>query len=393
MRFLFTVSPMVGHFHALAPLALAVKERGHELAFATGRGFGRYIRQAGFQHFPCGFDFDGSQDIFQALPEFAALKAEAPADTALQQLHGFVMGLSPRMAADLIDLVEKWKPDAVVRDPLEYGGYIAAERGRIPHATAIWATYISTRHMLPGAFAELRRRFGLPPDPDQLTLDRFLVLDFLPPSWKFVDLPYPRTTHHFCAPPFDMAAGERLPDWLETLPDLPLVHATLGTAFNQAPALFNSILQAFSDLPLNLVMTVGRSMDPRQFGKLPANIHIEQYIPQSLLLPRCAALVFHGGYNTLRSALWHALPMLVIPAGAGDQWPTARRVAEIGAGLMLHQEPPGPQEIRTALTALLEQPAYRRRLADLHREMMALPPIDEAVNRLERLATDQDPQF
>lgn len=383
---------MTGHFHALVPLALAARERGHELAFATGKGFESAIRQAGFEHFPCGFDFDGSQDIFQALPEFEALKAEAPAETALQQLHGFVMGLSPRMAEDLLELVGMWQPDVIVRDPLEYGGYIAAERHGIPYATAIWATYISPRHMVPGALAQLRQRFGLTPDPELQTLDRYLVLDFLPPSWKFADLPYPPTTHHFCAPPFDTTTGERLPAWVKALPDQPVVYATLGTTFNQAPHLFKAILSAFRDAPVSLVMTVGRSMDPQQFDKQPGHIHIEQYIPQTLILPHCSALVFHGGYNTLRSALWHALPVVVIPAGAGDQVPTAMRCEGIGVGRMIERNPPGPDEILAAVYSVLDQPIYRQRARELQYEMKSLPPISEAVRQLERLAVEKEPQ-
>jgi MGT family glycosyltransferase len=240
--------------------------------------------------------------------------------------------------------------------------------------------------MVPGALNELRRRFGLPPDPDLLTLDRYLVMDFLPPSWKFADLPYPRTTHHFCAPPFDVSTVERLPDWVEALSDQPTVYATLGTTFNQAPHLFDSIFRAFRDLPLNLVVTVGRSMDPRQFGKQPAHIHVEQYVPQTLILPHCAALIFHGGYNTLLAALWYALPMVIIPAGAGDQWPTARRSAEIGVGVMLDRNPPTPGEILAAVKSVLEQPAYRQRAAQLQQEIKGLPPLAEAVKRLEQLA-------
>ncbi len=289
MRFLFSISPTFGHFHAVVPLALALKESGHELAFATGKGFGSVIRRLGFRHFPCGLDFDGSRDIFTALPEWEAIKAQAPSDVAFQQLHGFVLGLAPRMACDLIDLARTWKPDVIVRDPLEFGGYIAAEFYGIPHATPIWATYIPAQYLVPGAVSELRRGFGLQDDPELISLDRYLVLDFLPTSWTFPDLPYPPVAHRFCAPPYDMSSGSRLPDWVDALSGQPTVYATLGTTFNQAPGLFKSVLRAFSDAPVNLVMTVGRSMDPQQFGKQPGHIHIEQYIPQSLILPYCDA--------------------------------------------------------------------------------------------------------
>jgi len=70
MKFLFTLQPAYGHFHAMVPLARALAAQGHEVGFATGKGFGPVVQRAGFSHFPCGFDFDGSKDIFEALPQW-----------------------------------------------------------------------------------------------------------------------------------------------------------------------------------------------------------------------------------------------------------------------------------------------------------------------------------
>jgi UDP:flavonoid glycosyltransferase YjiC (YdhE family) len=385
MRFLLTVSPAVGHFHAMVPLGLALRERGHEVAFATGKGFGPFVQRAGFQHFACGLDFDGSGDLFGALPEWEAITAAAPADVGLRQLYGFVQGLGPRMADDLLGLVDAWKPDVIIRDPLEFGGYIAAERSGLPHASTMWATYISAKALCPGAVGELRRRYGLPEDPALDTLDGHLVLDFLPASWTVPTLPYPPVAHRFSAPPFDQSTDDQLPAWVEALPPQPTVLATLGTTFNQSPATFRAILAALSAEPVNLILTVGRSMDPAQFGPQPDHIKIERYIPQTLLLPHCDALVFHGGYNSLLSALWHGLPMVVTPGGAGDNWLTGQRCAAVGAGVLVEGKAPRPEALRAAVKAVLEQPRYRARAGELQREMRALPSLGEAVRRLEIL--------
>ncbi len=392
MKFLFTVHPMFGHFHAMVPLARSLQEHGHAVAFATGKSFGPVIRRNGFLHFPCGIDFDGSKDIFEALPEWEAIRARYSM-SALQQLCGFIQGLAPRMADDLIGLVGTWKPDVIVRDPVEFGGYIAAECYGLPHATIIWATYISAKDLCADAVLELRRRYRPPADPGLDTLDRYLVLDFLPASWTFPDLPYPPVAHRFCAPPFDLSSGDaRLPDWMDTLPDQPTVYATLGTTFNQSPDTFRAILTALSTEAVNLIMTVGRSMDPAQFGSQLDHIKIAQYIPQTLLLPRCDALIFHGGYNSLLSALWHGLPMVIIPQGAGDQLPTGWRCAAVGAGVLVEENPPQPEAIRAAVKAVLEQQAYRARARALQREIKALPGLAEAVKRLEVLAETREPQ-
>ncbi len=373
-------------------MAGALREQGHEVAFATGRAFGPVITRNGFQHFACGVDFDGSRDILEALPEWPAIQARHQ-ELGIQQLYGFVEGLGPRMAADLIPLVDAWRPDVIVREQLEFGGYVAAERFGLPHTTTIWARYISGKHLCPDAVLELRRRFGLPEDPALDTLDRYLVLDFLPPAWTIPNLPYPPVAHRFCARPFDTSFGAaRLPDWLAALPRQPTVCATLGTTFNRSPGTFRAILSALRTEPVNLILTVGRSMDPAQFGPQPEHIRIEQYIPQSLLLPHCDALIFHGGYNSLHAALWHGLPMVIIPGGAGDNLSTAWRCAAVGAGVLVEGNPPEPEAVRAAVRAVLEQPGYRTIAQGLRQAMMELPPLDEAVRRLEALGRDRAPQ-
>jgi UDP:flavonoid glycosyltransferase YjiC (YdhE family) len=392
MRCLFTVQPAFGHFHAMVRLAQALQNHGHEVAFATGKSFGPVIERAGFAHFACGFDFDGSYDILQALPEWESIQRQAPPGP-MAQFYGFIQGLAPRMADDLIDLVNNWQPGVIVRDPLEFGGYIAAECRGLPHATVMWAFYLAAKHGASQPIFELRRRYGLPSDPELDSLDCYLVLDFLPASWAFPDWPPPPVTHRFCAPPFDSSAGAALPDWLASLPAQPTVYATLGTTFNQSPATFQAIVDAFSGEHANLIMTVGRSNDPAEFQPPAGNIKIARYIPQTLLLPHCDAIIFHGGYNSLLSALWRGLPMVVMPRQAGDQLPTARRCAQVGVGVLLEGTPPQPEAIRAAVQTILEQPTYRARARQFQREIRELPGLSEAVKRLELLARTREPQY
>ncbi len=183
-----------------------------------------------------------------------------------------------------------------------------------------------------------------------------------------------------------------MPDWLQSLPPQPTVYATLGTTFNQSPATLQSVIDAGSGKHINLIMTVGRSNALDQFHP-PANyIKIAHYIPQTLLLPYCDAVIFHGGYNTLLSALWHGLPMVIIPQLAGDNFPTARRCTEVGVSLLVEGQPPESEAIRRAVKTVLEQPDYRARAQQFQREIKALPPLAEAVKRLETLARTREPQ-
>jgi UDP:flavonoid glycosyltransferase YjiC (YdhE family) len=392
MKLLFTVQPLVGHFHAMMPLALALKDCGHEVAFATGMSFGSTVWHVGFQHFPCGLDLSSEPNgVFETLPDWETVRARYPSVGA-QQVYGFIQALGPHMADDVIELMKTWRPDVIIRDPLEFGGYIAAEHYGLPHATITWAVYINPQPLCPEALIELRRRYALPDDPELDTLDRYLVFNFLPPAWQFPIAPFPPVTHRFCAPPFDASGDDRLPDWITALRDRPTIYTTLGTTFNQSPATFQSILAALSAADVNAIITVGRSMDPAQFQPLPAHIHIERYIPQTLILPHCQAILFHGGYNSLHSALWHGLPMVITPLGAGDQYPTGLLCEKLGVGIMVRKQPPEPDAIRMAMNAVIEQPHYRAQAQQLQHDLKGLPDLGVAVQRLEDLARLREPQ-
>lgn len=388
MRVLCTTQPLYGHMHSLMPYALALRAQGHDVAFATARGFAPVVERLGFRVFPCGVDFDAATNIFSKLSGCRTI-LEQGLPPVWAQLWGFILGLGPQMAADLLENVSAWQPDLVLRDPVEFGGYIAAERWGVPHTSVLWAIYINPCVWIPPWLAELADRFGLPAESGFERYNRWLVLKSLPAVWSITPPGEPPTTRAFCVPPFDRSTDAPLPAWIETLPERPTVYATLGTTFNDAPEHFRSVIDALAGLDVNGIVTVGQGMDPAQFGPPSANVHVERYIPQSALLSHCDAVVFHGGYNTLHGALWHGLPLAALPLGAGDQQPTAEKVAALGLGLSLSMDAggtPPPGAIREMVRAVLEEPAYRQRAQQFSAEMHALPPLAEAVRALEALA-------
>ena len=110
------------------------------------------------------------------------------------------------------------------------------------------------------------------------------------------------------------------------------MYATLGTIFNRATRVFRAILDALRDEPVELVLTVGRNVDPRELGEQPPHVHIERYVPQSLILPYCSAVITHAGFNTTMASLGHGLPVCCLPLG-GDQGVNAVRCTQLGVGL------------------------------------------------------------
>jgi MGT family glycosyltransferase len=192
--------------------------------------------------------------------------------------------------------------------------------------------------------------------------------------------------------PFDVSGtGEGcVPGWVETLEARPTIYATLGTVNNRTPGLATAILAVLRDEPINLILTIGPNADPAEFGEQPPHVRVEEYVPQSVLMPSCDLVVCHGGFGTMLTALDAGLPLVIIPIAA-DQPDNARRCADLGVAEVISPEQRTAQVIQTAVREVLREPRYRRNAEQLRAEMRAAPDLADAVELLEQLARERRP--
>lgn len=78
-------------------------------------------------------------------------------------------------------------------------------------------------------------------------------------------------------------------------------------------------------------------------------MRVERHVPLADVLPRCAAVVTHGGSGTVVAALAAGVPCVVLPMGADQPW-NADRVAALGTGLVLDAVTAAPAAVRAALS-------------------------------------------
>lgn len=389
MRALFTTQPGSGHWRPLAPLAQALEAAGHEVAFATTPAFCPFIAEHGFRCFPVGVDdFEEDFDSEPGQPE----RDMTPDQSPLVWVDVFAGTRATRALPDTLMVSRDWRPSILVREITEFSGCIAAECMGLPHATVQVSAFRPHLHPLVAEpLNRLRATVGLAPDPNLDMLYRYLLLTPAPPSYHDLAAPLPPTAHAVRHVSFDHSGEGQLPEWIERLPKRPTVYATLGTAYNRTPGIFQAILAGLREEPVNLILTIGGNRDPADFGEQPEHIHIERYIPQSLLFSRCDLVITHGGFGTVLTALDHALPMVVVPIAA-DQPDNARRLSELGLARVIAPDHRTPDAIREATQAVLQNPSYRRNAERLRDEMQALPGLDYTVELLERLVVEKRPQ-
>ena len=148
-------------------------------------------------------------------------------------------------------------------------------------------------------------------------------------------------------------------------------------------ALIQRVCDAIADQAVDAILTLGPALSAEAI-RVPRNIETSPYADHDRLLPRCAAVVTHGGLGTTLRALAHGKPLLLLPLGR-DQEFNAGRVAEFGAGICLPVEA-SPDEIASALVELLARPQFREAAADAAAAIAADRPDETAIEALLSLA-------
>lgn len=370
MRVLFTFVGGLGHFQPLVPFATAVAAAGHTVAFAAGPDRREAIEAAGFTAFAVGGE--RADEVPERLPLLVPDRDREDRDLR----EGFVRRGAGERLPRYLDLFDRWRPDVVVCEEVDFGSVLAAEKLGLPYANVqVIASGSFVRPAVIGpALAELRAEHGLPPDPDLRMLHRHLMLSPFPPSFRDPAFPLP-----------DNAFPIRPPVGPSARSDTPTVYFTLGTVFNtESGDLFSRVLEGLSDLPVDVIATVGGHIDPAEFGEQRPGVRIARYLPQAEVLPRCDLVISHGGSGSVIGALAHGLPTVLLPMGA-DQPHNADQCVRLGVGRELDPVTVTPQDVRAAVTGVMADPAYRQAAERVRAEMLGLPDPAEAVPLLERL--------
>jgi UDP:flavonoid glycosyltransferase YjiC (YdhE family) len=387
VRILFAFAGGSGHLEPLVPLARAAEARGHVVAFVGRPWMCPKVEALGFRAFAAGSDVGLTP---QRRPLVAMDLEQEMRDVGT----GFGRRIARERAADLLPLCATWQPDLLVCEEVDFGAMVVAERLVLPYATVlvIAAGGFIRPEYVAGPLNEVRADHNLPPDPELAMLDRYLVLSSFPEGYRNPELRRPATLHTF-RPPGPQSTTHTPAPWIAHRQDRPTVYFTLGTVFNvESGDLFQRVLAGLRDLPINLIVTVGRDIDPGELGQQPCNVHIERYIPQARLLPDCDLVISHGGSGSVIGALAYGLPMVVLPMGA-DQPLNAQRCVALGVGKVLDPLQATPHVVREAVTSVLADATYQHAAERLRDEIAALPEPAHAVLLLEQLVVEQQPLY
>lgn len=137
-----------------------------------------------------------------------------------------------------------------------------------------------------------------------------------------------------------------------------LLYISLGTIFNKSLEFYDNCFKAFDNLDATVVMSVGNKTDMSTFEVIPSHFIVKQHVNQLAVLSQADAFITHAGMNSTNEALYHGVPLILIPQ-AGDQPFVAKRVVDLGAGLMLDKNNTSPEVLKSAVQTILTNEAYK----------------------------------
>ncbi|MCX4524597.1 MULTISPECIES: glycosyltransferase [unclassified Streptomyces] len=403
MRVLFTVPPLAGHVNPTVAVGAELASRGHEIAWCGPAGALARLLPPHARILPAG-EQAGDRAGQEAGPEAAAAAADggyAALHERWRDLRGVaalrflweeaLVPLARDMVPGVTDAVRSFAPDLLVADQQALAGPVVARRLGIP-----WATSATTSAELTLPFADFpkvgewvdgqiagflsacgEREAGWDPRFSERLVLVFSTPELVGPADRF-------PPHYaFVGPAF----GARPPapgfPWHRLDPERRRVLVSLGTLNQEAGARFyGAVLGAAERLAQDVQLVLVAPAD--LIGAVPANVLVQDRVPQLELLAHLDAVISHGGHNTVCEALAYGLPLVVAPI-RDDQPIVARQVVEAGAGVRVRFGRTRAEELRDALTAVLDDPGPRRAARRIQASFAAAGGAAAAADRLEKL--------
>ncbi len=409
-----------GDVHPFIGLALALHRRGHKVVFITNPYFGGSAVRAGLDVVPLGT----ADEFGDALSNPDVWHKHRGHKAVFSLVLG---GLRRTYEAVVAAVNEAIGPTVVVASSLGWGARIAQDQLGFPMVTVHLAPSLFRSSIappvLPGLFMPrwlpLRVKRSIWAGGDKYVLDRMLApainalraevglgpaSSILGTWWNSPDRVIGLFPDWFGPPQADWPGQARVTgfprydeaDTAAVDPDLdaflnagpPPIVFTPGTAMHHGHRFFAASVAACATLNCRgLLLTKHADHVPTN---LPPTVRHVPYAPFSRLLPRCAAVVHHGGIGTTAQSLAAGIPQVITPF-AHDQFDNAARVRCLGVGTSVPAKRYTARSATKALASVLGDAAMAAACGVVAARLATDDSIDRTCVMIEALAPVKPP--
>jgi UDP:flavonoid glycosyltransferase YjiC (YdhE family) len=370
-----------GDLQPLVVIADGLRGRGHDVAAFGDRSVQQAMDRLGVGTTVAGPEHDLAE-------QYAAVTRTAARLTPLEQAACLRDRLATDWATRLQPLIEvaanTHRSEVLIASLFSAGPVrLVARRARLPWVAVNSTFYVGPNPPRPadqdfGARAPLFTGYFAPNMHDANCVmhasDRGFDYDFdgLPPH------------HHYVGPLLDHGSNGA-PAWLDE-PGSPWVLVTVSSLKQEDIIIAQAAIAGLRELPVRVLVTVG-SHSPEALGPLPPNARVEQFVPHGPVLERACLMISHAGHGSVMRALWHAVPMVLVP-WARDQGGVAARASHLGVAAVVKAADVTPYKICAAAHAVLVDATMAGNVRRVAGRLRAMKPVGTACNLIERQEVD-----
>ena len=360
MRILFFPSDLGGGFgHISRCLALAqeAKLRGHDCTFVINDGkyeknikddFKVFISKI-YSHWPLFFSLMKDRFVRLKSPvgplftEFTGLDYQVVRDGLVNRQ------LVKRKLTQYLKIVRRFKPDVLIGDT-NLLAWMLGKKAAIPVVQIVrYASHPKTakliwwknepEDMIPPNSSEifnpLLMKMGLKPinRAEELLQGDLYIVPSIP---EIEPIPEDENTIHVGALIISKRNNE-IPSWMQEIDgNQPLIYITIGGGAGPVgnKLFFSTLVEAFTDKPLQVVVSTSSKFESQTHLNAPKNIRFFKWVPGKLLTSKADLVIFHGGYGTMMESIACGKPTIMIPFQS-EQEGNGRRLEQLGCGLVV----------------------------------------------------------
>ncbi|MBD2774192.1 glycosyltransferase [Iningainema tapete] len=416
-KIILTTFGSLGDLHPKVALGLGLRDRGHDVVFATHKEYRTKIESLGFEFHAIRPDNTALEDaeIMARMMDakkgteyvirdwiFANLRETYTDLMNIASGADFIVAGDGVVAARLVaeKLGMKWAFCALspasfcsAYDPPVLPIFSILSKFRplgltVNRAVMNFARWVSSPWVQP--MYQLRQELGLPPVGHPVFEGKYSPYLVLALFSSVLAKPQPDWAPNTVITGFTFYDGKKegtgLPVELQRFLDAgePPIVFTLGSAVVRNPGSFYlESIQAAQQLNRRAVLLMGKNPSPKD---LPESIIAVDYVPYSEIFPHACAIAHQGGIGTTAQALRSGHPTLVIPYNH-DQPDNAARVERLGTSRTIQPKSYTTKRVVKELS-LLNNSRYTTSSAELGRILLAEDGVRVACDEIEKQLND-----
>lgn len=363
---LFTLIPEKGHINPYIGLAQYLQQEGVEIGFYSSHDISTQLEAASLPR---------QLGKPQPAADRSANRGEAFAKNVADPkwlrawIEELLIDRAEEALAELGLVIEQFKPTLIVSDPMLYASAIAAKQAQLPWvAVSNSLNPVLNKEIHSELLATLA---ALDPKRKALFARHAIEVEFCGSDLLSPLLTIAFTTTEFvgkvdsfahslgsvvhCVGPATLLkkrGDESYFAWDKIRKDQPLIYMSLGSQIYFQPRMFQTVIEALRDKPVQLIATVSELMDTEELTELPDNVHLCRYTPQLEILKQSSLMISHGGANSIMEAMQAGVPVLISPI-CNDQFHQAYYLEKQQAGIVLDLAKASSEECWQALVKLM----------------------------------------